>query len=92
MNSGKWMTGGLALMFLFMMSAPAIEADTWKDTAPGHEECRQENIRRESGNEGRRPHSRRMHPRSQRLSPEERSQLRRDIKNAGKEIYPARHH
>ena len=90
MNSGKWMAGGLALMLLFMMPALAAEADPWKYTASKHEEHRQENIRREPGHE-QRPHYRRMHPRPQRLSPEERSQLRRDIKNAGKEIYPTRH-
>ena len=32
----------------------------------------------------------REYQRSQRLSPDERRQLRRDIKDAGREIYPAR--
>lgn len=33
-------------------------------------------------------HKQRAHPVQSRLSPEERRQLRRDIKNAGREIYP----
>jgi hypothetical protein len=92
---GKWMTGGLALVFsFFMMPAPAAEASPWKYAASEHEEYRQKNVRRKQG-EGRGPHYRRdrqrdMPSRPHRLSPEERSQLRRDIEDAGREIYPAR--
>lgn len=94
MNSGKRMIGGLALMLLFMMSVPATEAGPWRYVASEHED-RQENVQREPGNG--RPHYRRngrhdMHPQPRRLSPEERAQLRRDIRNAGKEIYPTRRH
>lgn len=45
--------------------------------------------------EAKRPYAKRSEggaeQRTQRLSPEERRQLRRDIKDAGSEIYPPRH-
>jgi hypothetical protein len=94
MNFGKWTIGGLVLVLLSMMSTPASEAAPWKYAASEHEEYRQKSVQRGPG-DGRGPHYRRngrhgMHPRPHRLSPEERSQLRRDIKNAGREIYPER--
>ena len=45
------------------------------------QEERREHWQREDRREGQRP---------QRLSPDERRQLRRDIRDAGREIYPAR--
>ncbi|MDR2787530.1 MAG: hypothetical protein LBD06_04060 [Candidatus Accumulibacter sp.] len=97
MNSGKRMIGGLAIAFLFVMSAPAVEAGPWKYAASEREARRRNDFQpgERRPDDGRGPHYRRngerdARPRSHRLSPEERSQLRRDIRDAGREIYPAR--
>ncbi|MDR2112762.1 MAG: hypothetical protein LBQ62_06660 [Candidatus Accumulibacter sp.] len=98
MNFGKRMIGGLAIALFTMMSIPAVEADSWKKGSSEREQNRQNEYqpgRRGPGN-GRGPHYRRhgerdVQQRPHRLSPEERSQLRRDIKDAGREIYPSRH-
>jgi hypothetical protein len=101
MNFGKRMIGGLAIALLSMISMSVAEAGPWGRGVSEREQSRQGDY--QPGRRGHGPGDRRgsyhqrrdgerdMRPqRPQRLSPEERSQLRRDIKDAGREIYPPR--
>jgi hypothetical protein len=97
MNSGKRVIGGLAAALFCAMFASAAEASPWgfghkrqeswkSDLQP----ARQNPESADEQTKHRPRHSKKgMHQRGRRLSPEEHSQLRRDIKDAGKEIYPA---
>jgi hypothetical protein len=96
MNSGKRVIGGLAIVLLFVMFVPATEAGPW-GFGPKRQESWQSDLqparRSPESDEGQEPHHQRhgkkdAQQRPQRLSPEEHSKLRRDIKDAGKEIYP----
>lgn len=93
---GKRMIGSVAVVMVFALSTPMASASPWsghpvRDGYPqaedagrrpyGQDQDRRDYYQRREGREG---------PRPQRLSPEERQQLRRDIKDAGREIYPAR--
>ncbi|MDR3220723.1 MAG: hypothetical protein LBU46_01765 [Candidatus Accumulibacter sp.] len=92
------MIGGFAIALLFMMFIPVAGAASWQYGSSAREENRQNNFQpgRRGPGDGRGPHYRRhgdrdmQQQRPHRLSPEERFQLRRDIKDAGREIYPAR--
>lgn len=89
---GKPMIGAVVLAFACALAAPAAEAQTTvpfgysvrergrPEAAPGQRAARQGDDRRQS--------LQREPQRQQRLSPEERQQLRRDIKDAGRELYP----
>ncbi|MDR0380146.1 MAG: hypothetical protein LBI62_09465 [Candidatus Accumulibacter sp.] len=95
--SGKrMMIGSFAVAFLFMLSVPVAKADTWKCTVSECGEYRRDDSSRRADDSRRGPPHRwkgnHDKQRSRRLSPEERSQLRRDIRNAGREIYPPRRH
>jgi hypothetical protein len=94
MNTGTRLFGSLAIVFLLAMSMSAAEAEPWRQGPYARERNRQSDFqprrpddRRESY---RQRNDERGMQRQHRLSPEERSQLRRDIRDAGKEIYPAR--
>lgn len=93
MNSGKRVIGGFAIVLLFVMSVPAANAGPW-GFGPKRQEIWQSDLQpvRQGPDEARGPDHRRHGEkdgkhRPRRLSPEEHSQLRRDIKDAGKEIY-----
>jgi hypothetical protein len=93
--SGKrMMIGGAAVALLFMLSVPVAEADTWCAAS----ECgkyRQDDSSHQTNDRRGPPHRWKGNhdkQRPRRLSPEERSQLRHDIRNAGREIYPSRRH
>jgi hypothetical protein len=95
-NSGKRGIGGLVIALLFVLPVPAAEAGPW-GAGPRHQESRQSDLqpaRRGSGpGDGQEQHRQRRGEKDmqqRRLSPEERSQLRRDIRDAGREIYPGR--
>lgn len=106
MNSGGWTIGALAMLLLMTMFAPVSMAEPLIRNSTEREHRRADDFR--SGwrgpDEGRGPYRRggrdeardergeRDAPRPHRLSPEERSRLRRDIRDAGREIYPHRHH
>jgi hypothetical protein len=98
MNSGKRMIGSLAIVLLCAAFAPMAWAGPWKYGVAEREQYRQNDFqpgrRGAEPGDGRGPsyrrHDDRDMQRPQRLSPEERSQLRRDIKDAGREIYPPR--
>jgi hypothetical protein len=93
------MIGGLAAVFFLAVLPPAAEAASAKRYDSVEREQNRQGFqpeRRGPGHSGagesfRRNGERGTH-RSRRLSPEERSQLRRDIRNAGREIYLPRHH
>jgi hypothetical protein len=98
MNSGKRLIGGLAIVPIVLfcvMFASAAEAAPWWDFGPKHQESWQSDLQParspESEEEQTRHHPRHgekgTQQRPRRLSPEEHHQLRRDIKDAGKEIY-----
>ncbi|GHU05426.1 hypothetical protein FACS1894158_08190 [Betaproteobacteria bacterium] len=100
MNTGKRLFGRLAIVFLFMMSMSAVEAEPWRSGPYVREGNRQDNF--QPGRQSLAPDNRQrpsyqrnddrgVQRQQQRLSPEERSRLRRDIREAGKEIYPPRH-
>lgn len=67
----------LVLVALPLSSARAADQRECRDDGRGGMACERAQKRREIRHE-------------ERLSPEERRQLRRDIKDAGREIYPAR--
>jgi uncharacterized membrane protein len=92
----KHVMGAVAVAFVWALSVPAVQANPWagylvreanrqggNDGQRGVQQGaeRRQSLQRNDGREAQRP---------QRLSPEERTQLRRDIKDAGREIYPAR--
>lgn len=92
----KHVMGAVAVAFVWAVSVPPVQANPWagylvreasrqggSDGQRGDRqgEERRQSYQRNDGRDAQRP---------QRLSPEERSQLRRDIKDAGREIYPAR--
>ena len=92
----KRMIGVLSVAFVWALSTPAAQANSWYGYAV-REGSRQEGFQEQRPsrqNEERRPYyqrdERRDNQRSQRMSPDERRQLRRDIKDAGREIYPSR--
>jgi hypothetical protein len=92
-DSGKRVIGGLVVALLFVMSMPAAEAGPW-GFGPKRQESWQSDLQpaRRGPDETRGPNHRRHgekdgKQRPRRLSPEEHHQLRRDIKDAGKEIY-----
>jgi hypothetical protein len=103
MDSGKRMIGGLAaVLFLAVFPQMAEAAPAWRHGPSEREQNRQdfqperrgpgysrsgESFRRSGEKDAQRDMRR-----QRRLSPEERSQLRRDIRDAGREIYPSRHH
>jgi len=64
----------------------AYEGDRAARGAQGADTSRQNDPRRASNQRD----DRREAPRPQRLSPDERRQLRQDIRDAGRDIYPAR--
>jgi len=92
----KHVMGAVAVAFVWAVSVPAVHANPWpgylvreanrQGGYDGQRGARQGEERRQSyqRDDGREVQ------RQQRLSPEERSQLRRDVKDAGREIYPAR--
>lgn len=92
MDRGKWMIGSLVVTLLLAVSTPEALAGPWGGygAREGNQQGRQE--QRQGG--GQRPDyqrdDRRDAQRPQRMSPEERSQLRRDVRDAGREIYPPR--
>ncbi|MDR3299576.1 MAG: hypothetical protein LBU43_06135 [Candidatus Accumulibacter sp.] len=103
MNFSKRMIGGFAIALLFITSIPVAEAGPWGHGVSENEQNRQGDYRparRGSGaGDGQWPYYQRRdgerdarQQRPQRLSPEERSQLRRDIKDAGRKIYPGHRH
>ncbi len=97
-DSGKRMIGGLAVVLLLAAFPPLADAGPWRYASPQREQSQrndfQPNRRGPEQGDGRGAYPRRSEDREmqrpQRLSPEERSQLRRDIKDAGREIYPPR--
>jgi hypothetical protein len=97
-DSGKYMIGGLVAIFLLAMFPPAGEAAPERRYGLTEREQDRPVFRPErrvpgysgSGGSFRRNGERGMQ-RPRRLSPEERSQLRRDIRDAGREIYHHRH-
>lgn len=98
MDYGKRIVGGLAAVLLLAAFPPMAEAGPWKYASPEREQNRQSDLqpgrRGSEQGDGRGAYPRRNDDRDmqrpQRLSPEERSQLRRDIKDAGREIYSPR--
>jgi hypothetical protein len=100
MNTGKRLFGRLAIVFLFILSMSAAEAEPWRPGSSAREENQPSHF--QPGRQSLMPDDRQRPSRQQsdergmqrqqqhRLSPEERSRLRRDIREAGKEIYPAR--
>jgi hypothetical protein len=99
MNTGKRLFGCLAIVFLFMMSLSTAEAEPWRQGLYARDGNRQDNFQpgRQSlaPDDRQRPSYQRnddrgMQRQQQRLSPEERSRLRRDIREAGKDSYPPR--
>jgi hypothetical protein len=95
MNSGKRRIGGLVIVLFCAMFASAAEAGP-SDSASKHQESRQSDLQparqcaESDGEQTRhRPRHGRKGMKQRRMSPEEHHQLRRDIKDAGREIYPA---
>ncbi|MDR0578878.1 MAG: hypothetical protein LBI87_15445 [Candidatus Accumulibacter sp.] len=92
MDFGKRMIGGFSVVVLVMASMPAAGAGPWRSDRAENWRSDLQPERRGSGpgdgrGEHRRGEDREMRQRQHRLSPEERSQLRRDIRDAGREIY-----
>ncbi len=94
---GKRMRSTLAVLLALALSAPAVQADSpwrngWSRNGPGP--AGYENQRASRQDDDRRQYYQRDQgrdaQRGERLSPEERQQLRRDIKDAGRELYPGR--
>ena len=88
---------GLAVVIALIVAMPSAYAETSKERHA--REGRRQGVgqsQQQSRNprEAQRPYAKRSESgdeqRTQRLSPEERRQLRRDIKDAGSEIYPPR--
>lgn len=88
---------GIAAVIALVVAMPVAYAETSNERhvregkRPGGSQSQQQS---RNPREARRPYAKRNEGgdqlRSQRLSPEERRQLRRDIKDAGSEIYPPR--
>ena len=94
---GRWMIGSFAIVFACLLVVPVANANPWygygyysvregeKQAGPRqgrHDDARQPpHYQRKHRGEGRDPQ------RAQRMSPEERRQLRRDVRDAGREVY-----
>jgi hypothetical protein len=100
-DSGKRMIGGLAAVFFLAAFPPAVEAAPWwRNASLEREQNRPNDFRPERRAPGyyapgkgfRRGNGGWDMQRPRRLSPEERFQLRRDIRDAGRKIYPLHHH
>jgi hypothetical protein len=91
-KSSRRVTGILTVILLMVTAIPSVGAEPWRRSSERRQSWTSELQPRQGpdsdshhqNNEGRSP------PRLRRLSPEERSQLRRDIKDAGREIYPGK--
>lgn len=81
----RWRYIGMAFVLLMALAMPLAHANQVNDRLPLREGNRSGNKQLQQ-----QPRNPREAQRPQRLSPEERRQLRRDIKDAGREIYPAR--
>jgi hypothetical protein len=95
MNLCRRIFGGLAIVLFLAMSVSVAEAEQRRQRSSAREGNRQSDFQPGRPDEGRRSSYQRnderaMQRQQHRLSPEERSRLRRDIREAGKEIYPAR--
>jgi hypothetical protein len=96
-DSGKRMIGGLAAVFFLAALPPAAEAaHWWRNTSLEREQSRPGDFRPERRGPGYSMPGKGFHRgwemQQRRLSPEERFQLRRDIRDAGRKIYPLRRH
>ena len=94
---GKRMIGAIGIALVCALSMPVAQAGSWNFSPSVREGGRQEDFQRQKGSRqaepGRQNYRRedgRDAQRAQRLSPEERQQLRRDIKDAGRELYRPR--
>ena len=94
----KRMMGAIGIALVCVLSMPVAQAGQWDFGPLVREGGRQESFQGQKGSrqaeEGRQNYRRedgRDAQRAQRLSPEERQQLRRDIKDAGREVYRPRH-
>ena len=93
----KRMISAVAIALVWTLSMSEVQAGPWNYGPSVREGTRQESYQGQRG--GRPPEDRRQSyqreegrdaRRSQRMSPEERQQLRRDIKDAGREVYSPR--
>ncbi len=93
----KRMMGAAGIALVCALTVPAAQAVPWDFTPSVRDGGRQEGFQGQRGNrpaEERRQNNLRDDGRearrAQRMSPEERQQLRRDIKDAGREVYMPR--
>ena len=91
----KRMIGGVMAAVLALALCPSLAGAQTSTAAEAREKPRQGGIQatpQRNPREAKRPYTKRSGeaPRPQRMSPEERRQLRRDVKDAGREIYPPR--
>lgn len=94
---GKRIMGAVGMALMCAFSIPGAHAVSLDFNPSIRDAGRQDNLQGQKGrwqDEERRPNYRREDARdaqrAQRLSPEERQQLRRDIKDAGRELYRSR--
>ncbi len=93
----KRMMGATGIALVCVLAMPVAQAGPWDFTPSVRDGGRQESFQGQRGNrpaeERRQTNQRddgREARRAQRMSPEERQQLRRDIKDAGREVYMPR--
>ena len=94
---GKRMMGAIGIALVCALNMPVAQAGSWNFSPLVRDGSRQEGYQGQKGNrqaEERRQYNQRDDGRevrrAQRMSPEERQQLRRDIKDAGREVYTPR--
>ena len=93
----KRMIGAIGIALVCALSVPVAQAGSWNFSPSVREGGRQDSFQGQRGGrqaeenrQGYRREDGRDVQRAQRMSPEERQQLRRDIKDAGRELYRPR--